>query len=127
LRVIFSDYDATALRFAADNARLNGFDRFRTLHLDWRSPPADLKVPILLAADVVYELRSVAPLIDFMLKVLEPGGVCLLTDSDRWPSTAFRQHLQDVGLPYTTKVMHAGMPGRRVRGTLYRISRPANR
>src|SRR2546422_4979265 len=26
LRVTFSDYDATALRFAADNARANGFD-----------------------------------------------------------------------------------------------------
>ena len=28
LRVTFSDYDATALRFAADNARLNGLARF---------------------------------------------------------------------------------------------------
>src|SRR5262245_36383460 len=27
-RVIFSDYDATALRFAADNARANGFTDF---------------------------------------------------------------------------------------------------
>lgn len=124
LRVIFSDYDATALRFAANNARANGLDGFRTLHLDWRCPPADLKVPVLLAADVVYELRSVPPLVEFILKVVEPGGVCLLTDSDRWPSTAFRQQLADVGLPYTTKVMHAGMPGRRVRGTLYRITRP---
>src|SRR5947208_7893328 len=35
LRVTFSDYDACALRFAADNARLNGFDDFRTLLLDW--------------------------------------------------------------------------------------------
>lgn len=124
LRVIFSDYDATALRFAADNARTNGFSLYRTLHLDWRSPPADLKVPVLLAADVVYELRSVTPLVEFIRKVLVPGGVCLLTDSDRWPSTAFRKELGDVGLPYTTKVMHAGMPGRRVRGTLYRITLP---
>ena len=30
LRVIFSDYDETAVRFAADNARLNGFKDFRT-------------------------------------------------------------------------------------------------
>ena len=28
LRVAFSDYDATAVRFAADNARLNGFTDF---------------------------------------------------------------------------------------------------
>src|SRR5438067_4287442 len=31
LEVIFSDYDPTALRFAANNARLNGFEAFRTL------------------------------------------------------------------------------------------------
>src|SRR5579871_4700713 len=31
LRVTFSDYDATALRFAADNARLNGFEDFQLL------------------------------------------------------------------------------------------------
>src|SRR6516164_8429512 len=34
LRVTFSDYDATALRFAAENARLNGFDDFHTVQLD---------------------------------------------------------------------------------------------
>src|ERR1043165_7935883 len=68
LRVIFSDYDACALRFASDNARLNGFDQFETLQLDWRSPPDDLRVPIILASDVVYELRNVAPLSTFLKK-----------------------------------------------------------
>src|SRR5579871_3858789 len=33
LRVTFSDYDATALRFAADNARRNGFTAFDTLQM----------------------------------------------------------------------------------------------
>ena len=37
LRVIFSDYDATALHFAAANARDNGFHDFRLLQLDWRT------------------------------------------------------------------------------------------
>ena len=37
LHVTFSDYDATALRFAADNARLNGCGDFELLHMDWRS------------------------------------------------------------------------------------------
>src|SRR5947207_2301576 len=36
LKMTFSDYDACALRFAADNARLNGHDDFCTLQLDWR-------------------------------------------------------------------------------------------
>lgn len=126
LRVTFSDYDLCALRFAADNARLNGFTEFRTLQLDWRHPPAELRVPVLLGSDLIYELRNVEPLVEFVQKVLAPGGVCLLTDQDRIPSHALRETLEARGLPFTTQVMRAGEPGgRRLKGTLYRITRPA--
>src|SRR5207302_2044416 len=47
LKVTFSDYDACALRFAADNARLNGYEDFRLMQLDWRNPPADLRTPVI--------------------------------------------------------------------------------
>lgn len=125
LRVTFSDYDGCALRFAADNAHLNGFDDFRTLQLDWRRPPDDLRVPVLLASDLIYELRNVEPLVQFIRKVLTPGGVCLLTDQDRIPSHALRETLEAQKLAYTTQVMRAGEPGgRRLRGTLYRITGP---
>jgi predicted nicotinamide N-methyase len=126
LRVTFSDYDGTALRFAADNARLNGFHDFRVLLLDWRSPPADLRVPVVLGSDLVYELRSVGPLVGLIRRVLRPGGVCLLTDQDRVPPHALREALQAEGLSFTTQVVRAGeLGGRRVKGTLYRIARPA--
>jgi SAM-dependent methyltransferase len=122
LKVTFSDYDACALQFAANNARLNGFDHFDTLQLDWRNPPDSLRVPILLASDLIYELRNVAPLIAFIKKVLAPGGVCLLTDQDRIPSHALREALAEERLNFTTQVMRAGEPGgRRLKGTLYRI------
>jgi predicted nicotinamide N-methyase len=123
LRVTFSDYDATALRFAAENARLNGFDGFDTLHLDWRSPPDDLRFRVILASDLVYELRSVAPLVELIRRVLLPGGLCLLTDQDRVPAHALREALTAGGLAYTTQPMRAGEPnGRRVKGTLHRIT-----
>ncbi|MBI3823941.1 MAG: methyltransferase domain-containing protein [Planctomycetes bacterium] len=126
LRVTFSDYDACALRFAADNARLNGCTDFRTLQLDWRSPPENLRIGVILASDLVYELRNVAPIVAFIKKVLLPGGVCLLTDQDRIPSHAFKEILQAEGLPFETKMMRAGEPGgRRMKGTLYRITTPA--
>lgn len=122
LRVIFSDYDATALRFAADNARMNGFDQFRTLQVDWRHPPDDVQVPVVLASDLIYELRCVEPLVGMIRKVLRPGGTCLLTDQDRVPSHALREALPAAGLTYTTQPMKAGEPGgRRLKGTLYRI------
>jgi predicted nicotinamide N-methyase len=123
LRVIFSDYDATALRFAAENARTNGFEDFRTLQFDWRAPPADLRVPVVLASDLMYEMRNVAPLVSLIKRVLLPDGVCLLTDQDRVPSFTLRETLTAEGLEYTTQVARAGEPGgRRVKGTLYRIT-----
>lgn len=125
LRVIFSDYDNTALRFAAANARLNGFNDFRLLQLDWRSPPEDLRVPVVLASDLIYELRNVEPLVTLIKQVLLPDGFCLLTDQDRIPSFALREALTARGLEFTTQTMHAGEPGgRRLKGTLYRITHP---
>lgn len=126
LRVTFSDYDATALRFARANAVLNGFSEFRLLQFDWRYPPPELRVPVLLASDLVYEMRNVAPLVALIKQVLLPGGLCLLTDADRAPSHLLRETLAQEGLPFTIKPMHAGEPGgRRVKGTLHRITKPA--
>jgi predicted nicotinamide N-methyase len=123
LRVTFSDYDASALRFAAVNARVNGYRDFRLVQMDWRWPPADLQVPVLLASDLVYELRNVEPLVHLIRQVLQPGGLCLLTDQDRVPAPAMRQALVDNGLTFTTQMMRAGEPRKgRVKGTLYRIT-----
>jgi predicted nicotinamide N-methyase len=125
LEVTFSDYDATALRFAADNARLNGFEHFKLLQLDWRWPPANLKVPVVLGSDLIYELRNVAPLVQVIKHLLPRGGVCLLTDQDRVASHLLRETLAGEGLAFTTQTMRAGDPGgRRLKGTLYRITHP---
>jgi predicted nicotinamide N-methyase len=126
LKVTFSDYDACALYFAAANARLNGHTDFRTMQLDWRSPPDDLRTPVILASDLVYELRNVAPIVAFIKRVLLPGGVCLLTDQDRVPAHALKEMMENEGLAFTTKMMRAGEPGgRRLKGTLYRITKGA--
>ncbi|HZU34707.1 MAG TPA: methyltransferase domain-containing protein [Gemmataceae bacterium] len=123
-RVMFSDYDKTALRFAADNAELNGFDNYETLQLDWRYPPTDRQFPMILAADLIYEMRNVAPLVALIKQLLTPDGECLLTDQDRVPSHVLRDTLSAEGLSFTTQIVRAGEPGgRRVKGTLYRIRR----
>jgi predicted nicotinamide N-methyase len=122
MHVIFSDYDATALEFARENAWLNGYDNFETLHMDWRFPPANLKVPLLLAADLIYEERNIEPLVHLIEQLVAPDGECLLTDQDRPPMKHFRETLEAQGLQYTTQMLRAGEPGgRRIKGTLYRI------
>jgi predicted nicotinamide N-methyase len=122
MRVTFSDYDATALHFAARNARLNKFENFRLLRLDWRQPP-EVQYPLILASDLLYEERNVAPVVGLLQKMLTPDGVCLLTDQDRQPAPVLRQTLEATGFRYTTLFMRAGQPGLRVKGTLYRIVR----
>jgi hypothetical protein len=126
LRVTFSDYDASALPFAAHNARLNGFADFSVLRLDWREPPEGLSVPVVLGSDLIYEVTSVEPLVGLLARVLRPGGLCLLTDQERVPAQHLRETLAARGLPFTTQTVRAGEPGgRRFKGTLYRITRPA--
>jgi predicted nicotinamide N-methyase len=123
LRVTFSDCDATALSLAARNARANGLADFDLLQMDWRYPPGGLRFPLLLASDLIYEMRNVGPLVALVKTMLEPGGVCLVTDQDRVPSHVLRDTLAAEGMPFTTKVVHAGEPGgRRLKGTLYRIT-----
>jgi predicted nicotinamide N-methyase len=126
MKITFSDYDATALHFASENAQENGFFDFKTLQMDWRFPPAGLKVPLILASDLIYEMRNVEPLIKLVKRVLTPDGVCLLTDQDRVPMNHFRETLAAEGLTFTMQMMRAGEPGgRRIKGTLYRITLPA--
>lgn len=125
LRVVFSDYDATAVQFAARNARLNGFTGFAERAFDWRSPPDDLRVDVVLASDLTYEVRHVEPLVALVAKVLRPGGLCLWTDQDRPPAIQLRAELDRLGWPVTAKVVRAGRPGGdRFKGTLYRIQCP---
>lgn len=125
--VTFSDYDATALEFVRRNARHNGLPLPKVLQLDWYFPPQS-QFPILLAADLIYELRNIPPLIRLIKQMLAPVGVCLLTDQDRVPSSVLKQKLSDEGLPFTTQMLRAGEPGgTRYKGTLYRITQPGGR
>ncbi len=131
MRVIFSDYDATAVEFAARNAVRNGFENFETLPLDWRFPP-DLQVPLILAADVIYEERNIAPLIAFIQAVLAPGGMCLISDPDRSTRGGFVYALKQAQLKVKRQAIavqaldsspNSGLNCRQITGTIYCIQR----
>jgi predicted nicotinamide N-methyase len=128
VRVTFSDYDATAVEFAARNARINGYTNFDTLVMDWNHPPADLNVPVILASDLIYEARHVPAIVALIKRILAKQGVALVTDQDRIPSALLKELLTQEGLPYTTQFLRAGEPGGdRLKGTLYRITQPGGR
>jgi predicted nicotinamide N-methyase len=128
LHVIFSDYDATALRFAAENARRNDFADFQVLHMDLRRPPTGLQVPVVLGSDVIHEIRMAAPLAAFVRSVLSPGGLCLLTDKDRLPAAALKEALRNQGLAFTPQpIQDNDAGGGPIEGTLYRIGHAVER
>jgi len=122
MHVIFSDYDAAAVAFAAENARTNGFNNFETLPLDWRAAPR-FQAPLILAADVIYEERNISPLIQFIRAGLAPEGVCLLSDPDRSTRGGFRHALKKSDLSFSTQTAEApGPENRTVKGSVYRIT-----
>ena len=129
LRVTFSDVDETALTYAAANARVNGYpDGFRTRLLDFRCPPDDVKYPVVIGSDLMYEERMVDALVRLLEAVLAPGGVCLIADPDRHPARLFRWKLQEVGYDVTADFARAGEPGgERTKGTIYRITSNSER
>lgn len=125
LDVTFSDVDETALLFAARNARLNGYTSgFRTRSIDLRCPPDDVKYPVVIGSDLMYEERLVNPLVALLEAVLAPDGVCLIADPDRLAARTFRWKLEEAGYAVTPEFARAGEPGgERTKGTLYRIRR----
>jgi predicted nicotinamide N-methyase len=122
LKVTFSDHDPSALRFAADNARLNGFENVSTLELDWRRPPADRRFAVIFGADLIYESSHAEWLSGCIQRLLAADGIAWVTDLERIPAKILHAALEAEGLQYSTRVVRAGEPGgRRFKGTLYRI------
>lgn len=114
LDVTFSDYDTTAVRFAGETARLNGFERFTLQPMDWRDPITE-RFEVVIASDLVYEARLVEPIIQVLDQLLTPDGLILLADQNR----AYADRLQD-GLRQRGFVLALESVGI---GTIYRIHR----
>lgn len=123
MEVTFSDYDATALRFAERSAQLNGITNYKLLMLDWRDPPPE-QYDVIIASDLTYEERNIEPLVALFGKMLADGGMVLLADQDRRYATLLTATLGKHGFIYRT-ASFAATPdaGYEVSGTVYWIRR----
>ncbi len=95
--VTFSDYDETAIWFAAENAERNGFANYRTTAIDWRDPP-DERFELILGSDLIYEARNCEPLVHALTKLLAPGGTALAADQNRPYAEEFKRALVKAGM-----------------------------
>ncbi len=123
LRVQFSDYDPAALDFVARSAAENGFDRsrFATRLLDWRDLP-DERFAVILAADVIYEVRLVPLVADVLGKMLAPGGLGLIGTPYRVAAQGFPEAVAARGLICHPKSVTAETEDGPIRGTIYRVT-----
>lgn len=87
LRVTFSDYRRDPVDLAVHNARRHGYDAEGML-LDWRAPSKE-RFPLILASDVLYEVRNHEPILRVLAAMLEPQGVCWIGDAGRAAAQPF--------------------------------------
>jgi predicted nicotinamide N-methyase len=127
------DYTELALSFCHYNTLMNTGRGPRTMALNWRAPQAEKlaqitehgKFPIILAADVLYEGRDIAPLIDLTDRLLLPDGVLWLAEPGRKTAARFLLALAERGWVGTTEYSDGPWPnGAEVRVYVHKLQRP---
>jgi predicted nicotinamide N-methyase len=90
-RVLATDWSPDSIAFTRRNAERNGA-RLETAVCAWDDPELVLgRAPwdLVLAADVLYERRNAAPLLDLLPRLVAPGAEVWLADPDRPPAPGF--------------------------------------
>lgn len=94
-----TDYYEDALLFAAHNAERAGVSALRTRMVDWTALPPDLgQFALVLAADVLYEMRYAELVLEVVARTLAPEGVFLLADQGRIALSSFLEAASVRGL-----------------------------
>lgn len=86
--VLATDWSQDAIALLRVNARRVGA-RLEARVWDWRTPRPFDPVPVVMAADVLYEARNAAPLLAALDAVVAPGGEALIADPGRSAAPAF--------------------------------------
>lgn len=83
-RVLGLDYELPALKFAQENAALNGIPGVLWVQMDWREPGLmDGAFDCILGADILYERRFFEPLERLLRRALAPDGVVWIGEPAR--------------------------------------------
>jgi predicted nicotinamide N-methyase len=107
-KVVLTDYLKPALKFAADNWKLNIASPPETCMLDWRSPGDFPPADVLLASDVAYESRAFVPLLKAMKTLVVKKGIVLLSEPNRKFTTKFFDSLKgEFSIAKSSKMVNA--------------------
>lgn len=98
-----TDYAAEALLFCRLNALRHSGREPVGLRANWRRPSGELMAcagdgfDVVLAADVLYEARDVAPLLGLVGRMVRPGGLLWLAEPGRPPAARFLAAAREQG------------------------------
>lgn len=93
-RVTLTDYDQDALRLAELNLRQNGITDATFVLMDWRTPSLGRSFDVVLAADVLYERRSLEPVMGAVQALLSPVGTAWIAEPYREVAREFLDGLE---------------------------------
>jgi predicted nicotinamide N-methyase len=111
-----TDYAPAALDLCRLNTLANTGREPRALQLNWRHPNQELfdlaggGFAVVLAADVLYERRDVAPLLALFERLVAPGGLLWLAEPGRQVATAFLTKAREIGWSGRSETHHGPWP-----------------
>jgi predicted nicotinamide N-methyase len=103
--LLAADYSAVSLTLCRYNSLHNAGREPRTIEINWRDPPQDLLdradairgYPVILAADVLYETRDIAPLLAITARLLARDGGLWLAEPGRDAARRFLAAATELG------------------------------
>lgn len=126
-RVTATDHYTAALDFARYNAERNTGYTLNTRRLDWYVPERTSGIfgafDLVVAADVLYERRSVEPLARLIPELLAPGGEVLIADPQRTGALEFAEEMELAGFELRAETAEDHSRGTPVRVDLHRYTR----
>ena len=102
-RLLVTDYSEDALALCALNVLVATGHELAGMRLNWRDPRSVDRLAaagpfaIVLAADVLYEMRDLEPLLGVVERLVPPGGSLWLAEPQRVPATLFVETLATRG------------------------------
>lgn len=115
-QLTITDYSPDTLLLARANVLRNTGVDLPTLRDNWRQPSRALldvatpPLPIVLAADVLYESRDVEPLVTLVERIVAPGGELWLAEPGRPPAQRFVNAVRLAGWTVETIEHHGPWP-----------------
>ena len=123
-RVVFTDAEQEAVRFAQHNADQNSVEENADfVQMDWNTPCFNCKFPYILAADVIYEEHHWTPILSLLQNHLSPDGIALFSEPNRGNAIGFFKHIMDNGFTYQKSTLPVTLDRQTSQVSIYTVRR----